>query len=50
MKSLIEIGCSLIGWNQSAPLLLGQSVLNKLGKIEIDNDKRNLKITYKPKK
>ena len=36
--------------NQSAPLLLGQSVLNKLGKIEIDNDKRNLKITYKRKK
>ena len=36
--------------NQSAPLLLGQSVLNKLGKIEIDNDKRNLKITYKLKK
>ncbi|WP_276892358.1 tetratricopeptide repeat protein [Hallella bergensis] len=36
--------------NQSAPLLLGQSVLSKLGKIEIDNDKRNLKITYKLKK
>lgn len=36
--------------NQSAPLLLGQSVLSKLGKIEIDNEKRNLKITYKLKK
>lgn len=36
--------------NQSAPLLLGQSVLNKLGRIEIDNAKRNLKITYKIKK
>ena len=36
--------------NQSAPLLLGQSVLNRLGRIEIDNTKRNLKITYKYKK
>lgn len=36
--------------NQAAPLLLGQSVLNKLGKIEIDNDKRILKISYKLKK
>lgn len=36
--------------NQSAPLLLGQSVLSRLGKIEIDNEKRNLKITYKLKK
>ena len=33
--------------NQSAPLLLGQSVLSKLGKIEIDNANRVLKITYK---
>ena len=32
--------------NQRAPLLLGQSVLNKLGKIEIDNTNRVLKITY----
>lgn len=36
--------------NQAAPLLLGQSVLSKLGKIEIDNDKKILKITYKLKK
>lgn len=36
--------------NQAAPLLLGQSVLRKLGKIEIDNDKRILKISYKLKK
>lgn len=36
--------------NQAAPLLLGQSVLSKLGKIEIDNDKRILKISYKLKK
>jgi len=35
--------------NQKAPLLLGQSVLNRLGKIEIDNEKRILKITYKKK-
>ncbi len=33
--------------NQSAPLLLGQSVLSKLGKIEIDNAKKVLRITHK---
>ena len=33
--------------NQRAPLLLGQSVMQKLGRIEIDNDRRILKITYK---
>lgn len=33
--------------NQKAPLLLGQSVLNKLGKIEIDNVAKVLKVTYK---
>ncbi|MCD8296531.1 MAG: tetratricopeptide repeat protein [Prevotella sp.] len=32
--------------NQKAPLLLGQSVLGRLGKIEIDNDKLVLKITH----
>lgn len=32
--------------NQRAPLLLGQSVLNRLGKIEIDNDKKIIKVTY----
>ena len=32
--------------NQRAPLLLGQSVLNRLGNIEIDNAKGLLKITY----
>ncbi len=31
--------------NQIAPLLLGQSVLNRLGKIEIDNANNLLKIT-----
>lgn len=35
--------------NQSAPLLLGQTVLSRLGKIEIDNSKRVLRITYKKK-
>jgi clan AA aspartic protease (TIGR02281 family) len=33
--------------SQNAPLLLGQSVLQRLGKIEIDNVKRVLKITTK---
>lgn len=31
--------------NQNAPLLLGQTVLKRLGKIEIDNERRVLKIT-----
>ncbi len=35
--------------NQTAPLLLGQSVLSKLGKIEIDNTKKVLRITHKQK-
>lgn len=35
--------------NQVAPLLLGQSVLSKLGKIEIDNAKKVLRITHKQK-
>lgn len=35
--------------NQEAPLLLGQSVLSKLGKIEIDNTKKVLRITHKQK-
>ena len=34
---------------QAAPLLLGQSVLSKLGKIEIDNTKKVLRITHKQK-
>lgn len=33
--------------NQKAPLLLGQSVLGRLGKIEIDNANRRLKIIRK---
>lgn len=35
--------------NQKAPLLLGQSVLKRLGKIEIDYSKKVLKITYREK-
>jgi len=35
--------------NQSAPLLLGQSVLSKLGNIEIDNNNKVLRVTYKQK-
>ncbi len=35
--------------NQSAPLLLGQSVLSKLGKIEIDNSSKVLRVTYQQK-
>lgn len=33
--------------SQNAPLLLGQTVLQRLGKIEIDNERRVLKITTK---
>ncbi len=35
--------------HQSAPLLLGQSALSKLGKIEIDNDQKVLRVTYRQK-
>ncbi|MDE5807063.1 MAG: tetratricopeptide repeat protein [Muribaculaceae bacterium] len=35
--------------NQKAPLLLGQSVLGRLGKIEIDNANQMLKITHRVK-
>lgn len=35
--------------SQNAPLLLGQTVLSRLGKIEIDNEKKVLRITYKDK-
>ena len=31
---------------QDAPLLLGQTVLSRLGKIEIDNQKQVIKVTY----
>lgn len=40
------VRASVVG-NQRAPLLLGQSVLQRLGKIEIDNQRQVLKITTK---
>ena len=36
--------------SQKAPLLLGQTVLQRLGKIEIDNDRSVLLVTQKVKK
>lgn len=36
--------------NQNAPLLLGQTALGQLGKIEIDNTKKVLRVTWKDKK
>jgi len=36
--------------NQKAPLLLGQTVFQKIGKIEIDNTKQVIKLTYRKKK
>lgn len=36
--------------NQKAPLLLGQSAFQKFGKIEIDNTKKVVTITYKKEK
>lgn len=36
--------------NQKAPLLLGQSVLGRLGKIEINNTEQKLVITHRVKK
>ena len=47
--SLNNIKASVVR-NQKAPLLLGQSVLGKLGKIEIDNEKKLLKVTMRKKK
>lgn len=32
--------------NQKAPLLLGQTVLSRAGKIEIDNQRKVIKVTY----
>ncbi len=45
---LKAVRASVVG-NQRAPLLLGQSVLQRLGKIEIDNQRQVLKITTKVK-
>lgn len=46
--SLDNIKASVVK-NQSAPLLLGQPVLARLGKIEIDNIRQIIKVTYKKK-
>lgn len=43
---LTDVQASVVA-NQKAPLLLGQTVLKRLGKIEIDNERRVLKITTK---
>lgn len=43
---LTDVKASVVH-NQKAPLLLGQSVLSRLGKIVIDNDSHMLKITSK---
>lgn len=44
--NLTDVRASVVH-NQAAPLLLGQSVLSRLGNIEIDNEEGVLKITYK---
>jgi len=36
--------------NQKAPLLLGQTVFQKLGKFEVDNAKQVIRLTYRKKK
>lgn len=46
---LSDIKASVVR-NQKAPLLLGQTVLQRLGKIEIDYERKVLKITRKLKK
>ena len=43
--SLKNVRASVVR-NQKAPLLLGQSVLGRLGKIEIDNSKNVIRITH----
>lgn len=46
--SLRDVRASVVR-NQQAPLLLGQSVLQRLGRIEIDNAKSVLRITTRQK-
>lgn len=43
-QSLTNVRASVVR-NQKAPLLLGQSVLGRLGKIEIDNSRNVIKLT-----
>ena len=44
-QTLSNVRASVVR-NQKAPLLLGQSVLGRLGKIEIDNSKQVLRISH----
>lgn len=44
--SLDNVRASIVK-NQKAPLLLGQTVLSRAGKIEIDNEKNVLNVKYK---
>ena len=46
---LTDVKASVVS-NDQAPLLLGQTVLSRLGKIEIDYERNILKITSKEKK
>lgn len=46
---LTDVKASVVK-SQKAPLLLGQSVFQRLGKIEIDNSKNVIKVTQKVKK
>lgn len=46
---LTDVKASVVK-SQKAPLLLGQSVLQRLGKIEIDNARSILKVTHKVQK
>ena len=47
--SLSNVRASVVK-GQNAPLLLGQSVLSRLGKVEIDNANQKIKITYQESK
>ncbi len=47
--SLDNVSASIVS-SQQAPLLLGQSVLNKLGKVEIDYAKRVIRVTTRVRK
>ena len=47
--SLDNVSASIVS-SQQAPLLLGQSVLNKLGNVEIDYAKRVIRVTTRVRK
>lgn len=47
--SLSNVRASVVK-GQNAPLLLGQSALSRLGKVEIDNANQKIKITYQESK